>query len=199
MNIPTALASDMMAPLFSAHWLTPELSWLEKILRLESPLRAFPPDSHGLTILPFLSGERAPLWRDDLSAAIVGHSAATTPEELAHAHLEAVAYRFAAIRDRLRPVAPATELIGTGAALKASPLWTQIIADVLSETILLADEEEGSARGVALWAREGLGIGSVVDAPRPAILAEFAPNPAHAAPYAAARARQEQLLTHLLG
>ncbi len=32
MQIPTALASSM-TPLFSDHWLLPELSWLEKILR----------------------------------------------------------------------------------------------------------------------------------------------------------------------
>lgn len=172
-------------------------AWLEKTLAPLPHLAAQPPDAHGLTILPFLSGERAPLWRDDLSAAILGHTAATTPEDLAFAHLEAVAYRFAAIRDRLRTIAPHAELIGTGAALKASPLWAQVLADVLGEPILLADEEEGSARGAALWARECLGLGAIADAPRPAILAAFPPNAAHADTYTAARQRQETYLNLL--
>lgn len=173
-------------------------AWLAQTLRLSENPFPLPPDSHGLTVLPFLGGERAPLWRDDLTGAVIGLSTSTTPDAIAQAHLEAVAYRFAAVREFLRPVAPEAELIGTGAGLLASPQWQQILADVLGEPLLVSSEEEASSRGAALWARECLGLGTIEDAPLPEILHRVTPNPAHAATYAAARIRHEALLTTLM-
>ena len=175
--------------------------WLKKNLSPSgldpATLKALPPDGHGLTVLPFLAGERAPLWRDDLTAALVGLTAATTPAEIALAHLEAVGYRFAAVRERLRAVMPSARLIGTGAALTASPLWCQILADTLQEELHLSGEEEASSRGAALWAREGLGLGRVEDAPRPETLTVFSPDSRRASLYAEGRARHEALLEKL--
>lgn len=173
--------------------------WLQDTLRLpDAPLSIPAPDSHGLTVLPFLNGERAPGWRDDARAVIAGLSAATTPADIAQAHLEAVAYRFAAVRERLRAAAPSAEIIGTGAGLKASPAWTQILADVLEEPILVSAEEQASSRGAVLLTRERLGLGAV-DSARFPTEARFAPNPARAARYLAARARHEALYQQMLG
>ncbi len=172
-------------------------AWLEKTLALGA-LPDAPPDSHGLTVLPFLAGERAPLWRDDLRGSVVGLSSSTTPEEIARAHLEATAYRFASVREKLRLIAPRAELIATGAALKKSPLWAQLLADVLGEPLLLSSEDEGSARGAALWARERLGFGKIEDAPVPEIQTRYQPDPARFSTYAEGRARHEDLLETLL-
>lgn len=182
-------------------------AWLKRTVRLpnisedelEEAIAALPPDGHGLTVLPFLSGERAPLWRDDLRATIHGLSAATTPVELARAHLEAVALRFAQIRAALRPVAPSGEIIGTGAGLLASRVWAQIIADALGEPIHLSSEEQASSRGAVLLAREHLGMGAIEDAPLPTLTETVTPNPSNTAIYQAALERQEALLKSLWG
>lgn len=182
-------------------------AWLKRTIRLpdisddalEAAIQTLPPDGHGLTVLPFLSGERAPLWRDDLRATIHGLSAATTTVELARAHLEAVALRFAQIRAALRPVAPGGEIIGTGAGLLASRVWAQIIADALGEPIHLSSEEQASSRGAVLLAREHLGMGAIEDAPLPILTETITPNPSNTAIYQAALERQEALLTLLWG
>ncbi|HEU0163474.1 MAG TPA: FGGY family carbohydrate kinase, partial [Thermomicrobiales bacterium] len=57
------------------------------------------PDGHGLTILPFLAGERSPSWDDSATGVFAGLTLATAPAELFRAILEATAYRFAAIHD----------------------------------------------------------------------------------------------------
>ncbi len=176
-------------------------AWLVATLRmpgltpeaLDVELGAQPPDGHGLTVLPFLSGERAPLWRDDATAAIFGLTQATTPLHIARAHLEAVAYRFAAIRERLRAVSPRAQLIGTGAALRHSEAWTAILADVLGEPITLSEEEEASSRGAALLVRERLGYGPPETAGA-RLGITFEPDPSKAEVYQAARARHERLL-----
>jgi gluconokinase len=166
--------------------------------RLEEQIAALPPDGHGLTVLPFFAGERAPLWRDDLRATIHGLTAATTSVEIVRAHLEAVALRFAAVREALRPVAPRARVIGTGGALLASPAWAQIIADALGEPLELSAEEQASSRGAALWARERLGRGTIEEAPPIPVTRTVEPNGASAEIYRAARERQEALLARLL-
>lgn len=176
-------------------------AWLTSTLRLppdaDAALAALPPDGHGLTVLPFLLGERAPGWRDDARATITGLSAATGPLEIARAHLEAVSYRFAAVRDRLRSVTPEAEIIGTGAGLRASSAWTQILADVLGEPIVVSAEEQASSRGAALLARERLGQGKIETASFPTET-RCEPDTARTAVYAAARARHEALYAALL-
>src|SRR5205807_2026664 len=64
------------------------VAWLLQTLRLgsmeefDAAVAAVRPDDHGLTVLPFLAGERCPNWRGDARAAFVGLSQATSPKEL---------------------------------------------------------------------------------------------------------------------
>jgi gluconokinase len=177
-------------------------SWLKKTLNLpdipddalEDTIAALPPDGHKLTVLPFLNGERAPLWRDDATAAILGLRGDTSPLEIARAHLEAVAYRFAAVREPLRAVSAHGRIIGTGAGLVASGTWAQIIADVLGEPVLVSAETQASARGAALWARERLGIGRIEEGPSLEFIDEKRPNESTREAYREGRARHEAAL-----
>jgi gluconokinase len=174
-------------------WLTEALD-LPPRERVEDALQAMDADAHGLTMLPFLGGERSPGWVASARAAIVGLSHATRPIDIVRAGLETVAYRFALIYERLRDACPDLgEVVGTGGALLASPAWMRIIADVLGIALTPSAEDEGSSRGAALLASEALGlIPALAAAPagtRPAI----PPDPARHARYRAGLARHRQL------
>ena len=134
---------------------------------LESELSSLPPDGHGLTVLPFLRGERSPGWLDDATGAVVGLRASTTPVEIVRAGLEAVAYRFALIADRLScVVSPGPEIVVGGGAALSSPVWLQIFADVLDRTVVESADPEASSRGGAILALESVGvIGSIDELP----------------------------------
>ena len=164
---------------------------------VEAAIAALQPDGHSLTILPFLNGERAPLWQDGLKSTIDGITIATTALEIMRAYLEAVAYRFALLRDRIRPITPHAEIIGTGAGLIESPVWAQIIADTLGETLCVVDEPQASSRGAALWVREQLGEGKIEAASVPHTIATYEPDSTRNALYQKARLRQENLLKTL--
>jgi len=150
-------------------------AWMKNILRLDDEIRlkaaleAVPPDGHGLTILPFLSGERSPGWKGDARGTIHGLSLATTPEEILRAGMESVACRIALVFERLSQLLPdQVEVVAGGGALQGSPVWPQIICDVMNRPIAVADVGEATARGVALLAFEALGvIDDLIDIPVP--------------------------------
>jgi len=110
-------------------------AWLSQTLRLgdadtvEAQLADQPPDGHGLTVLPFVAGERSPGWAGDVPATFHGLTLATTPIGILRAGLEAVAYRFALILKSLPLVNASQPLIASGGALQRSPAWAQIFAD----------------------------------------------------------------------
>ena len=72
------------------------------------------PDAHGLTILPFLAGERAPLWNGDARFALVGAGLNTQPITVMRAVLEGAALRFAAIGKLLLQLAPDAQIVFFG-------------------------------------------------------------------------------------
>jgi gluconokinase len=125
---------------------------------LEALLDELPPGGDGLTVVPLLAGQRSPDWQLSARGAIAGLTLDTTPIQIAHATLEAIAYEIARVRRLLGAYFPSAQtIIASGGALKASRAWARIIADVLGEPITLAHEEEASARGAALVALEAIG------------------------------------------
>lgn len=148
-------------------------AWLRETLKLAEPeqveaaLAGGAPDGHGLTVLPFLSGERAPGWAGHARATIHGISLATRPDDILRASLEAVAYRIVLVYDDLRSLLPGEpQIVVSGGALASSPAWLQIVADALGRPLTHSAVPEASARGAALLALEALGVlRDIADAP----------------------------------
>jgi gluconokinase len=154
-----------------------------------------PPDGHGLTILPFLAGERSPSWNDAATGTISGIRLSTTPADIFRATLEATAYRIATIYDDLKPlVDPHHEIHVNGAAALSSPMWIQIIADTLGHRVEALDADaEASARGAALCALQALGMRPDLRGIGEEIAQAYEPHPGHHAVYTHARQRQDWL------
>ena len=125
------------------------------------------PDAHGLTLLPFLAGERSPNWSASARAAITGLSLHSRPADVVRAAMEAVAYRFALILRLLGGVIPrAEEVVASGGGLLRSRAWMQIMADVLGRPVTAFEAGEASSRGAALLTLERLGaLARMEDAP----------------------------------
>lgn len=138
-------------------------AWLARTLREVDTggLAERPAAAHGLTFLPFLGGERSLGWDASRRGLVHGLSFATTPEDIAQAALEGVAYRLA---DVLAAIGGLDSVVATGAGLLANPGWVQVLADVLGRPVEVSGEPEGSARGAAMLAFERLGL-NVPEAP----------------------------------
>ncbi len=174
--------------------------WMHDTLRLadeqrvERDLGGMTPDGHGLTVLPFWAGERSPGWHDAARAAITGMTLHTTPLDVMRASLEATAYCFANIHDRLRSIWGDTgEIVASGAGLLQSPVWMQMLADVLQRPITASTVTEASSRGAALLALEASGeLEDLAAAPAP-LGKTYEPDPANRDRYREAMKRQQNL------
>jgi gluconokinase len=175
-------------------------AWCREVLRLpddaavERALAARGPDSHGLTVLPFLAGERAPGWRGDRRGAVAGLSLDTTALDVVHAALEAVSLRLALVYELLAPhAAPDHLVVASGGAVSRSRVWTQMLADALGRAVHCSPEQEATSRGAALLALEALGTLPDVTVARAPLGEVFTPAAARHARYRAALERHKRL------
>ncbi|HEY7589769.1 MAG TPA: FGGY family carbohydrate kinase [Candidatus Limnocylindrales bacterium] len=161
---------------------------------LEGAARRLPPDGHGLTVLPYLAGERGPGYDASRRGLVTGLSLATTGADVYLATLESIALRFAALDARLHRLAGGPpDVVGAGGALVASPRWPRIVAAALGRPMRLSTEGEASTRGAALQALAAAGAIETADDVPPPPSRRVQPDPDAVARYRDARARQERL------
>ena len=154
---------------------------------LLAPAAAIPAGCEGLLFLPYLTGERTP-YPDPLArGAFVGLTIRHNQAHLVRAVLEGVAF---GLRDSFELMKQAGQkeirqvrVSGGGAR---SPLWRQILADVLGAELVTVNTSEGAAFGSALLAGVGAGLWPDVDAACQAtvrLTGSPAPQPADQATY----------------
>jgi gluconokinase len=117
-----------------------------------------PPGSNGLVFLPYLAGERSPNWNGDARGLLFGLSLAHDYRHLARATLEGVGYRMRTIFEPMEEVAGAAHEIRAAGGFIRSPLWLQIVSDILGRPLRLVESPEASALGAAQLAMRGAGI-----------------------------------------
>jgi gluconokinase len=162
-------------------------AWLDGTLReAGGSLTGRDPDSHGLTFLSLLGGERSPGWHQHAKGAIHGLTFDTTALDLRQAGLEGVAFRFAEVAELLPEI---EEIVATGGALLRDPDWVQMMADALARPITTSRVKEASLRGAAVVVLERLG-----QTPAPAPLGPVVePRSDKVDVFRAARERQRRL------
>jgi xylulokinase len=122
------------------------------------------PGSDGLYFLPYLTGERSPHPDPHARGAFIGLTVAHDRRHLTRAVLEGVAF---GLRDGLDLMLaagmPAPSVVRASGGGLASPLWRQILADVLGVAIAGVGTTEGAAYGAALLAAPAAGLARSVD------------------------------------
>ena len=110
-------------------------------------IKDVPSGSDKLLFLPYLTGERAPIWNPNARGAFIGLGLNHGKNEMVKAVLESVGY---AIRDILEVMsengAVVDELRITGGPSKSS-FWNQIKADITGKNILVPESTESELLG----------------------------------------------------
>jgi xylulokinase len=147
------LMGVMLSAAGSLRWyrdtLTPGMDYDE----LLAPAAQVPPGSEGLLFLPYLTGERTPHPDPLARGAFVGLTVRHTQAHLVRAVLEGVAF---GLRDSFELIKAAglahiTQVRISGGGAR-SPLWRQVLANVLNVELVTVNTTEGAAYGAALLA-----------------------------------------------
>jgi len=158
------------------------------------------PDGHGVTLLPFLSGERSPGWDDQARATIHGLRRNTRAEELLLAGMEAVTFRLTRIYDLLSAELPSAHSVTlSGGGFRRSRVWAQMVTDAFGRPATRSAAVEATSRGAALWALAHLGAIESWAAVEPLGGETLEPGAANGAVYRAAMERQERLYRRMAG
>lgn len=142
------------------------------------------PGGGGLIFLPYLLGERSPIFDPKARGVLFGMSLSHTKGNLVRAIMEGVAF---SIRHRLEiteqlkaDLAMPTLIVAGGAS--NSPVWCQIIADVTGKEVQVLASGESTCAGIALLAGVSMGIytsiESACDHVMP-VMAKVRPLPQH--------------------
>ena len=126
---------------------------------LEDAAADLAPGSDGIVFLPYLMGERSPVWDGQASGAFVGLNLFHTRAHLYRAVLEGVTL---ALRHNMEAGAKGSaaleeRLIVVGGAAK-SDLWMRIVADVTGFPVWTIQEDVEAALGAARLAALGAGL-----------------------------------------
>jgi xylulokinase len=190
------LMSVMLSAAGSLRWFRDAIAPGEAFADLVASAAEVPAGSEGLWFLPYLTGERSPHPDPLARGAFIGLTVAHDRRHLARAVLEGVAY---GLRDGLDLMTAAgvprpSQVRATGGGI-ASPVWRQVLADVIGVEIATVSTTEGAAFGAALLAMVGAGLrSSVAEAAAALVNASPAAEPGpDAAAYAERHATYREL------
>lgn len=145
-----------------------------------------PVGSRGVTFLPFLQGAAGSRLNPQAKGTFLGMDLGTTKADMARAVLEGICFEmYDIVRAEEEAGIEVTAVRLTGGAAK-SPLWCQMLADIMQKPVQLLQTSETGCLGAALYA--GIGSGIFKDC-REAVqravklTKEFAPNPDNKAAY----------------
>lgn len=122
-----------------------------------------PPGAGGLIFLPYMAGERTPLWSSTARGVFFGLSYNSTRADMLRAIMEGCAF---AVYDNLQIAAEhgvvVEEYLGSGGATR-SPVWCQIKADIYGRPFVVAQRADGGegGHGLGLFALAAHAVGLV--------------------------------------
>ncbi len=148
----------MLSAAGSLRWFRDALAPTQSFSDLLESAGQVAPGSDGLLFLPYLTGERTPHPDPLARGAFVGLTVRHQRDHLTRAVLEGVAFGLRDSFELMRAARLAdvrqVRISGGGAR---SPLWRQILADVLQTELVTVNTSEGAAYGAALLAAVGAG------------------------------------------
>lgn len=130
------------------------LQWLHKnilqdnetISTLLASAEKIKPTADGLLFLPYLLGERAPLWNANAKAVFFGLSIVHTKAHFVRSAMEGVLYNLYAIGKILLERKKIKSIYASGGFSKTDA-WVQMLSDIFNLPVFVTSSEESTALG----------------------------------------------------
>ena len=118
----------------------------------------------GLVFLPYLLGERAPVWDAHAKGVFFGVRSIHDQRYFLRAILEGVSYSLRQIGASLEETIGPIERIYASGGFSRSPIWLQLMADIFQKKVVVTGSADASAVGAAQLGFYALGILPGLDA-----------------------------------
>jgi xylulokinase len=120
-----------------------------------------PAGSDGLIFLPYLAGERAPIWDPKAMGVFCGLGLRHERKHIARAVLESVGFALRHVADEVVAAGARIDEVKVCGGQARSDIWNQIKADVLGIPVAVPRVREAALMGAAILA--GVGGGALPD------------------------------------
>ena len=146
------------------------LQWLlQRFLNIETPapedydrlfdkIETLPGGTQGLIFLPYLHGERAPVWDAQSSGCFAGIRQEHGQEHFLRAALEGVCFGLRQVIEIIEKHHGAVQQLNVSGGFIHSKTWMQVLADITGKKLCLIQTEDASAVGAAMMGLQQFGI-----------------------------------------
>ncbi|HVU98532.1 MAG TPA: gluconokinase [Puia sp.] len=139
----------------------------------------------GLVFLPYLLGERAPVWDAHAKGVFFGVRSIHDQRYFLRAILEGVSYSLRQIGASLEETIGPIDRIYASGGFSKSPIWLQLMADIFQKKVVVTGSADASAVGAAQLGFYALGVLPGLDAAASLVKVEsvYEPDAGRAAVY----------------
>ena len=141
------------------------LEWFKKLFLPESSLERIdalamnsPPGSDGIIFLPYLVGERSPIWNPRAKAVFFGLRMKHGISSLTRAVLEGVAFALRHNLEVMEELGLKIDEIRTVGGCSNSRIWCQIKSDICDKKFTTLKVKDGANMGVAILLSVAIGV-----------------------------------------
>lgn len=165
------------------------IKWLLKIfMNTENPQREdykkmftmiqdTPPGSEGLIFLPYLLGERAPVWDANASGLFFGIKNMHEQKHFLRAGIEGICFALKSILEDLEEIVANINQLNISGGFVNSPEWIQILSDITGKKLCITEIKDASSTGAAMLAMKKLNLIEEYNSLKPLQSKLYLPNP----------------------
>ncbi|MDB4901335.1 MAG: gluconokinase [Mucilaginibacter sp.] len=126
-------------------------------------IAGIPAGSGGLIFLPYLYGERAPLWDTKSCGVFFNIKPQHTQAHFLRAGLEGICFALNNVLQTVEQSSAPIHQINISGGFITSPVWTQMLADITGKKLVIVQQEDASAMGAVFLAMDALNINPAVE------------------------------------
>ena len=141
------------------------------------------PGAEGLIFLPYVLGERAPIWNSDACGSFFGIRGHHQQGHFTRAVIEGISMAMYDIAHNMTETGLSIKAIHVSGGFVHSGEWLQILANLFDTKICLINTADASAIGAALLAMKNLGLIADYQSLKPKEVKEFLPQKEHTSAY----------------
>lgn len=117
-----------------------------------------PAGSDGMLFLPYLTGERAPIWDSEACGTFFNVKLQHTQAHFSRAVLEGICFALKDVLDAVQQNAEPIAQINISGGIVKSDLWIQTLADITAKKLVIVQSDDASAVGAAFIALKSIGV-----------------------------------------